>query len=343
MTSLEIVPSLRSRTISRALRLEHLAHDRLVGDRAVLEAVVLDLARARRQPPLAVLVGAAHALDRVVARPLLAGQLLDPGERGLGRVQPRLELLVLLLGAVVLDAEPADQRRQRQPLQHERDEDHREREEDQQVALLEVDRERERRGERDRAAHPGPADDRAARQSPRRARCDSRRSIARIRKTSEWLHTSRVSTTAALTAARVAEPASGSKSSRHQHAAAAARSARTGTRSSGTRAAPTCRSPAAGSPARRSSAPASRRSSPTVTAASTAESSQVLGRHVGRVAAQQADRVLDQRVVEPLADLDDHPADGEPDRDPARRLPEEVPARVQQRERAAPWPRCAIR
>ena len=85
MTSLEIVPSLRSRTISRALRLEHLAHDRLVGERAVLVAVVLDLARARRQAPLAVLVQAAHALDRVVAGPLLGRSSSSRAERGLGR------------------------------------------------------------------------------------------------------------------------------------------------------------------------------------------------------------------------------------------------------------------
>src|SRR4051795_9844141 len=60
------------------LRLEHLADEALVGGRAVLVAVVLDLAGARLEPAAAVVVETGHALDRVVARPLLAAELLEP-------------------------------------------------------------------------------------------------------------------------------------------------------------------------------------------------------------------------------------------------------------------------
>ena len=44
---------------------------------------------------------------------------------------------------------------------------------------------------------------------------------------------------------------------------------------------------------------------------------QRLGREVGEVAAEQGDRDLERRVVEPPADLPDQPADGEADRDAA--------------------------
>ena len=83
----------------------------LVGERAVLDAVlVLDLAGAHLEAPLAELVQAAHALDRVVARPFLDRQLVEPLERGARRDEARAELLGLLLGAVLAHAEAADQR-----------------------------------------------------------------------------------------------------------------------------------------------------------------------------------------------------------------------------------------
>ena len=125
-----------------------------------------------------------------------------PRQRGLAWPAAGLQLLARLRGAVVDHAEPADQRRQRQPLQDERDEDHRERQEDDQVALREVRRRapappraRRRRASRPSRRRCGPA------RSPRRARCDSRRSSARITNTIVCCQTSRVSTTAALTAA----------------------------------------------------------------------------------------------------------------------------------------------
>src|ERR687886_968441 len=140
------------------LRVEHLADDPLVGGRAVLVAVVLDLAGARLEPPAAVVVGPRHAVDRVLARPLLGAELLDPRERRLRRDEPRAELLVRL-GAVVVDPERADERRQREALDDERHEDHREREEDDEVALRRRCGQGERGCERHGAAHARPRHD----------------------------------------------------------------------------------------------------------------------------------------------------------------------------------------
>ena len=55
-------------------------------------------------------------------------------------------------------AQPPQQRRQRQPLAEQRDGDHAERQQQDLRALLHLDRHGERRRERDRAAHPRPAD-----------------------------------------------------------------------------------------------------------------------------------------------------------------------------------------
>ena len=118
MTSLEISPRLRSSTIARALGVDHLADHLLVAAGAVLVAVVLvsrRLARARREPAAAVVVEPAHPLDRVVARPLLLAELVEPRQRRVGRGAAPEQLLALL-GAVVVDVEPADQQRQREPL-----------------------------------------------------------------------------------------------------------------------------------------------------------------------------------------------------------------------------------
>src|SRR5262249_2469349 len=118
----------------RPLGLEHLPHEPLVGRRAVLVAIVLDLPGARLQPAAAVVVEAGHPLDRVVAGPVLRAELLDPRERRLRRDQPRAQLLALL-AVVGLDVEDLDELGQGEPLAHERREDHGEREEHDEVAL----------------------------------------------------------------------------------------------------------------------------------------------------------------------------------------------------------------
>src|SRR6185312_4280897 len=147
-----------------ALRGEDLVHQALVEQRALLEVLlVLDLARADLEPPLAELVQAAHALDRPVARPLLLGQLVDALERGTGDHEPRAQLLALLLVAVVDRAEAADQPWERQPLPDDGHEDQRERHELDHVAARErvagvgLQGQCERRRQRHRAPHPRPA------------------------------------------------------------------------------------------------------------------------------------------------------------------------------------------
>src|SRR5215207_11162065 len=77
--------------------LDHL----LVGDRAVLVAVVVDLAGAGGQAPLSVLVEGAHSLDRLVAGPFLGAQCVDLVDRGLRRDQAGSQLLVRVRAAVV--------------------------------------------------------------------------------------------------------------------------------------------------------------------------------------------------------------------------------------------------
>ena len=90
-----------------ALGVEQLAPQPLVALRALLDLTVVLVVEARREAARAEAVGAAHALGRVVAHPVLAGQLLEPPERGLGRVDARLGLL-LVGDPVVLEAEQAD-------------------------------------------------------------------------------------------------------------------------------------------------------------------------------------------------------------------------------------------
>ena len=196
MTSLEIVPALRSRTISRALRLEDLAHERLVGERAVLVAVVLDLARPARP------AGACGTSYRPRMRSIVssrvhssAAELLDPGERRLGGDQPRLELLALLARRRRRRRSARISERQRQPLEHERREDHREGEEDDQVALREVRRRaRARRPARPRRACPPSRRSMPLLPVDRGARAGSRGGRARGSRTrSSCCQTSRVS------------------------------------------------------------------------------------------------------------------------------------------------------
>src|SRR5207248_1422552 len=98
-----------------ALGAEHRLDHLLVGERPVLVAVVLDLSRACRQATLAVLVEAAHALDGVLARPVLLAERIDPRECRLRRDETPTKLLVPFT-AVVADAERADQGWKRQAL-----------------------------------------------------------------------------------------------------------------------------------------------------------------------------------------------------------------------------------
>src|SRR5207248_2453931 len=138
-------------------------------ERALLYAllVVLDLPGPDLEAAPAELVQPADALDRRLAGPALGLQLVDAVERRMRDHQPGAELLVLLLGAALDDAEVADQPRQRQPLPHHRDEDQGERDELDQLAAgqrrtrVGVQRQRQRRRQRHRAPHPRPAPDHA--------------------------------------------------------------------------------------------------------------------------------------------------------------------------------------
>ena len=156
--------------------------------------------RCAPRTPVAVAVGlrrrsaaAGSGTSRARARPCRRAPSPRPPPRRGARARPRRagsrrgHLLPALL-AVVADPEPVDQRPERQALSHERHQDHREGQEDDQVAF----RERRRR-RRSRAAAPAPRPARRTRACPpsrsraarradaRRARTDSRRSIARIR------------------------------------------------------------------------------------------------------------------------------------------------------------------
>jgi hypothetical protein len=77
-----------------ALGLQQLADQPLVGQRAILGPVVVQLAAAGFQPPAAELVQPPHPLDGVVARPLLAGELLQPDQRRIGGAQAPAQLLL---------------------------------------------------------------------------------------------------------------------------------------------------------------------------------------------------------------------------------------------------------
>ena len=180
MTSLEISRLLRSPTSALALGGVDLVHHPLVGERALLEPVlVLDLPRPDLEAPLAELVEPADALDGAVAGPVLLLQLVHPVERGAGDHQPRAELLVLLLGAVLDDAEAADQPRQREALSDHGDEDQREGDELDQLAAGQ-----RRAGVGAAAAAPAPPPARPRRASPpssRRPGCASSTRRATLR------------------------------------------------------------------------------------------------------------------------------------------------------------------
>ena len=159
-----------------ALGVDDGEHHAAPGGAAVLDRAVVDVVvEARGEALLAVAVDAAQAVDGVAPRPLLALEAVDPLERRLGGPQAGAGLLLEDVAVVGLDAEQADQPREREALQHERAEDHAE---DRRTgsrgarsnggAGVGHGGERERGGERDGAAHPHPGDDRdlAALQRP---------------------------------------------------------------------------------------------------------------------------------------------------------------------------------
>ena len=135
ITSLEMVPWSRRATSTRRWAVIASRDGALVALRLVLDAVlVLDLPRLRGEAALAVAVLAAHPLEGLGPHPRLPLQLVDPVERGGGDLDARLQLLAALLLPVVVDAEHADEPRQREPLEHERGEDDAERHPEDQVA-----------------------------------------------------------------------------------------------------------------------------------------------------------------------------------------------------------------
>src|SRR3954447_11232216 len=74
----------------RALGLEHLAPQALVGVGLLVDRSVVVVVEARREAPDAEVVQAAHAVRAVVAHPILTAQLLDPVQRGPGGEDARL-------------------------------------------------------------------------------------------------------------------------------------------------------------------------------------------------------------------------------------------------------------
>src|SRR3954464_410123 len=121
----------------RALGLEHLAPQALVGVGLLVDRSVVVIVEARREAPDAKVVHAAHAVGGVVAHPVLGAQLLDAVEGGARGQDARLGLALLEV-AVVLDAEDLDEPRQRESLQDQRGEDDRVGEEDDEIALGEA-------------------------------------------------------------------------------------------------------------------------------------------------------------------------------------------------------------
>ena len=146
------------------LRFEELAAQPLVRDGLVLDRPVALRVEARSEPVAPEAVEPAQPLDGVGTHPVLVDQLVEASERRLRGSDPRLRLL-LLGEPVVLEVEPADQRGQGQALDDEGPEDDCEGEEDDQVPVRERrirvrrQRQRQRGGERDRAAHPRPRED----------------------------------------------------------------------------------------------------------------------------------------------------------------------------------------
>ena len=197
--------------------------------------------------------GAACA-HRVLARPLLGREPVEGGKCSLGGGDPRRVLFGVLFGAVIDHPEPADQRRQRQALDDQREEDHTVGEEDDQLAPGSGAPRSVSSGSARAAASvtapriPDHATTVRGAQPTRRSTWAGRRSSARMTYGVVWTQRNRVPTTAAIVAkAYPARVRLRSRRPRRGCSAAAGRSARTGPRSAGTRRAPRPRSPASAS------------------------------------------------------------------------------------------------
>ena len=176
ITSAEISPLSRSSTRASRWAVEELVHQPLVGERAVLDPVlVVDLAgstlkRRRRNSYMA-----ADADDRVFVGPLLdararRGARAPRRRRAGGRAAPR----VPRRSPSSCTPRRADQHRQGQPLADQGDEDDREGDEEDQVAARAAVRRR-----RWSAAAPAPRRARRRRASPPRRRSTRERQSAR--------------------------------------------------------------------------------------------------------------------------------------------------------------------
>jgi len=97
--------------------------------------VVIGVAAQGGGAPAAERVEPAQPFDAVSVGPLLLGEAVERHERRLGRRDPGSLLLGLLLGAVVDDLEPVDQRWRGQSLDDDREQDDAVGEKDHQVAL----------------------------------------------------------------------------------------------------------------------------------------------------------------------------------------------------------------
>src|SRR5436305_3769867 len=94
--------------------------------------------------------------DEVRGQRLLAVELVEPPQGGLGDRASRLELRPAQLDRP--EAEPLQQPGERDAEHDEGGEDGREREEEDHVAVRDRGGDRQRSGERERAAHPAPAE-----------------------------------------------------------------------------------------------------------------------------------------------------------------------------------------
>ena len=147
-----------------ALDVERLAAQRLRGaHRGEPGRRRLRFEALQRPDPLDVLLP--HGMNLVGVNRARVQLSVEMSDRGLGEREPGVTLFALG-GPVLRHAEPADEGRQREALDHERAQDDRKREEDQKVArrkrasVRQSERQRERGRERDDAAHPRPAHDR---------------------------------------------------------------------------------------------------------------------------------------------------------------------------------------
>ena len=153
-----MTPSSRSRMIA-----SRCARDQRHPDGLVVEPLLVRLGRsavARLGPHVARPRASKRARSWTISSQVVGIRLAELVEPLRARPRPRPgapappQLLVRPAGT---SPSRADDPGQGQPLADERGEDDAERQEDDQVAVGHVERQRERRGQRDHAAHPGPA------------------------------------------------------------------------------------------------------------------------------------------------------------------------------------------